>query len=119
MALAILINNETRKFIVFALSIVAVMVSIAWHFRGERLTAFKFGGATTIILISLLASSYFYAKQKYRICIGIAVALAVLNLSFAFRSQVAIVLVSSVLSLPILAGRGRHNLGETLVRKTS
>jgi O-antigen ligase len=106
MTLAILINNETRKFIVFALSIAAVMVSTAGHFRGETLTAFKFGGSSTVIIISLLASSYFYAKQRYRICIGISLALAALNLGFAFRSQVAIVLVSSVLTLPILAGTG-------------
>jgi O-antigen ligase len=106
MAIAILINNETRKFIVFALSIVAVMLSIAWHFQGETLTAFKFGGSSTMIIISLLASSYFYAKRRYRICIGISLALAALNLGFAFRSQVAIVLVSSVLTLPIFVGRG-------------
>jgi hypothetical protein len=105
-ALAILINNETRKFIVFSLSIVAVMLSIAWQFREDTLMAFKFGGATTIIIISLLASSYFYAQRRYRICIGIAGALAVMNLRFAFRSQVAILLASSVLTLPILVGRG-------------
>jgi O-antigen ligase len=105
MALAILINNETRKFIVFALSIVAVMLFIAGHFQGEAFTAFKFGGSSTVILIALLISSYFYAQRRYKICIGISIALAVLNLGFAFRSQVAIVLVSSVLTLPIFAGR--------------
>ena len=106
MTLAILINNETRKFIVFSLSIVAVMASIAGQFRGETLTAFKFGGSSTLIILSLLASSYFYAKQRYRICIGISLALAVLNLAFAFRSQIAIVLVSLILTLPIMAGTG-------------
>ena len=113
MAIAILINNETRKFIVFALSIVAVMLSIAGHFQGETLTAFKFGGSSTMIIISLLASSYFYAKRRYRICIGISLALAALNLGFAFRSQVAIVLVSSVLSLPILVGRGGRRVSSS------
>jgi hypothetical protein len=105
MALAILINNQTRKFIVFSLSIVAVMLFIAGHFQGETLTAFKFGGSSTVIILALLASSYFYAQRRYKICIGIAIALAVLNLGFAFRSQVVIILVSSILTLPIFTGR--------------
>ena len=69
--------------------------------------AFKFGGSSTVIIILLLVSSYFYAKQRYRVCIGISLALVVLNLGFAFRSQVAIVLVSSILALPIFGGHRR------------
>jgi hypothetical protein len=106
MALAILINNQTRNFIVFALSIVAVMAHSSAGFRGETMVAFKFGGATTVLIISLLVSSYFYAKQRYRVCLGISVGLVALNLGFAFRSQVVIVLASAVLTLPILGGTG-------------
>ena len=120
MALAILINNQTRKFIVFSLSIVAVMLFIAAHFQGEALTAFKFGGSSTLIIIALLASSYFYAQRRYKFCIGISLGLAVLNLGFAFRSQVAIILVSSILTLPIFGrrisvkGRGGSNSKDLL-----
>jgi O-antigen ligase len=112
-ALAILINNETRKFIVFALGIAAVMLLSAKQFSDDALTAFKFGGSSTIIILSLLGASHFYAKKRYRIAIGISFALMVMNLSFAFRSQVAIILVAAVLTLPLFTnygmGYGRGN----------
>jgi O-antigen ligase len=120
-ALAVLINNETRKFIVFALSIAAVMLFSAKQFVGDTLTAFKFGGSSVIILLSLLGASHFYAKKRYRIAIGISFALMLLNLNFAFRSQVAIILVSAVLTLPLFTnygkGYGRGNpTGHNIVR---
>jgi hypothetical protein len=77
--LAILVNNETRKFIVLALSMATVMLLSAAHF-GDFMTAFKFGGSSAVIILSLLGSSYYYAKGRYWICLGIGVALAVLNL---------------------------------------
>ena len=120
-ALAILINNETRRFIVFALSIVAVMLLSAKQFSDDALTAFKFGGSSTIIILSLLGASYFYAKKRYRIAIGISFGLMLMNLNFAFRSQVAIILVAAVLTLPLFTsygmGYGRGNsTGHNLVR---
>ena len=119
--LAMLLNNETRKFIVFALGIAAVMVLGAKQFSDDAATAFKFGGSSTIIILSLLGASYFYAKKRYRIAIGISCALVVLNLGFAFRSQVAIILVAAVLTLPLFSsygmGYGRGNpTGHSLVR---
>jgi O-antigen ligase len=120
-ALAILINNETRKFVVFALGIVALMLSSANQFSGDTLTAFKFGGSSTIIHLSLLGASYFYAKKRYRIAIGISLALMLMNLNFAFRSQVVIILVAAVLTLPLFTkygmGYGRGSpTGHNLVR---
>ena len=120
-ALAILLNNETRRFIVFALSIASVMLLSAKQFAGDTLTAFKFGGSSVIILLALLGASYFYTKKRYRIAIGISFALMLLNLNFAFRSQVAIILVAAVLTLPLLTrygmGYGRGNpTGHNLVR---
>jgi O-antigen ligase len=120
-ALAILINNETRKFIVFALGIVAVMLFSAKQYAGDTNVAFKFGASSVIIILSLLGASYFYGKKRYRIAIGISFALMLLNLNFAFRSQVAIILVSAVLTLPLFTnygkGYGRGNpVGHNLVR---
>ena len=123
-ALAMLINNETRKFIVFALSIVAVMLFSAKQYASDTGVAFKFGGSSSIIILALLGASYFYAKKRYRIAIGISVALMVTNLFFAFRSQVAIILVAAALTLPLFTnygtGYGRGNpTGHNLVRVTA
>lgn len=105
-ALAICLNNRPRRMVVFALSIVAVMLFIARQFRGEFLTQWKFGLASSILILSLLASSYFYARRRYWICILISLALAASNFVFAFRSQVVIVLVSAALTIPLLDRRG-------------
>lgn len=107
-ALAILLNNRPRRMIVFALSIVAVMLAIARQFRGEFLTQWKFGIASSIMIVALLASSYFYARRRYGVCIVISLALAAANFVFAFRSQVVIVLVSAALTLPFF---NRHGTG--------
>jgi O-antigen ligase len=103
MALAILLNNKTRRMVVFALSIVAVMLYYVWSFRGLFLLQWKFGGASATIMLSLLAASYFYERRKHRIWIGISLVLAGLNLVYAFRSQMAIVLISTALILPIFS----------------
>lgn len=106
MALAILINHKTRRTVIFALSIVTVFLGYVLQFRGEFLIQWKFGGASALILLSLFVSSYYYARRRYRICVAIALVLAGLNLKYAFRSQVAVVLVSTVLMLPIFAEPG-------------
>lgn len=106
MALAILINHKTRRMAVFALSMAAVFLGYVLNFRGEFMLQWKFGGASALIILSLFVSSYYYAKQRYWICIGIALILCGLNLIYAFRSQMAVVLVSTVLMLPIFVGRG-------------
>ncbi len=103
MALAIVINNKTRRIIIFAMSIVAVMLIGMRDFKGEFLTQWKFGGSSALTLVALLISSYFYAKRKYWSVIGISIALAGLNLIFAFRSQIGIDLVSAALILPIFS----------------
>jgi hypothetical protein len=112
MALAILINNKARRMVVFALSIVAVMLFIARYFQGEFLTQWKFGFSSSVTIIALLISSYFYTKRRYSICLGISLALAAVNLVFAFRSQLGILLISAALTVPMFeqgkgVGRGR------------
>jgi O-antigen ligase len=112
MILAILINNEARKLIVLAFGMAAVMSLSAAQYKDIAIII-KFGGASAAIIVLLLASSYYYSKRKYRICFGIAVALAVLNLAFAFRSQVAIIVASSVLILPFGNGKSRVGKGDS------
>lgn len=111
MALAILINNKARRMVIFALSIVVVMLFISRNFTGELLTEWKFGLSSSVTILALLASSYYFARQKYRICIGISLVLAALNLYYAFRSQMLILFVSAVLTLPIFADHGRPRAG--------
>jgi O-antigen ligase len=106
MALAVLLNNRSRRMVVFALSIVVVMLFIARQFRGEFLTQWKFGLASSVIILSLLVSSYFYARRKYWVCILISLALAAVNTALAFRSQVVIVLLSAAFTIPLLDQRG-------------
>ncbi len=103
MALAILINGKARRLVIFALSIVAVMFSYVLEFKGEFLLEWKFGLCTIVVILSLLASSHYYTKRKYWPCVAISLFLAFLNLKYAFRSQMAIILVSAAFSLPFFS----------------
>jgi hypothetical protein len=106
MALAVLMNNKTRRMIIFALTIVAVMFIFSRDFRSDFLTEWKFGICTSVTLLALLGSSYYYARKKYQNCIIIYLVLVVLNLKFAFRSQMVIDLVAAVLTIPIFDRHG-------------
>lgn len=105
MALAILINHKTRRMVIFALSIATVFLWYVTEFRGQFLLEWKFGGASALTILSLFVSSYYYARRRYRICIVIALVLSGLNLIYAFRSQMVVVLISTVLMLPIFTQR--------------
>ncbi len=102
-ALAILINNSTRRMIIFLLSIFVQMFQNMLLFRGDFLTQWKFGGSSIVTITALLISSHFYSRRKYWICFFIVVSVAGLNLVFAFRSQIATDFISAVLILPIFA----------------
>ncbi len=106
-ALAIWINNGTRKLVVFALSIVAVFLYYAWTFRGEFLLQWKFGYASALVITSLFCSSYYYKRRRYWVCVGIALVLVLLNLKYAFRSQMGIILISTALILPLFTGASK------------
>jgi hypothetical protein len=111
MALAILINRRTRRMIVVALSIVVVMLVGSRQFRGDPQLEWKFGLSSAVVILALLVCSYFYAHKKYSIYFAILFVLAALNLAFAFRSQVAIILISTVLTLPIFAQNKTSRIG--------
>lgn len=102
-ALAILLNNRTRRIVIFALSIVAVMFINSWEFRPNFNVQWKFGISEGLGILGMLASSYFYAKRRYSICVLITLVLAGLNLAYGFRSQLAVHFVAAVLILPLSA----------------
>lgn len=106
MLLAILINGRTRRMIIFALSIVTVMFIFGMSFWGDFLTEWKFGISSSLTILALLASSYYYGRRKYIPCVAIAIVLGLLNLRFAFRSQMVVDLVAAVLTIPIFDRRG-------------
>jgi hypothetical protein len=120
MLLAILMNNKPRRMVIFALSIVAVMLVFARGFAGDFLTEWKFGISTAATLLALWACSYYYERKRYRNCIIIYLILVVLNLKFAFRSQMVVDLVAAVLTIPIFdrhpmpAGSRSSNAGKIL-----
>jgi hypothetical protein len=110
MALAIFINNKTRRMVIFALSISAVLLLGSWGFSRDFTLQWKFGFSQGFAILALLGSSYFYAKRRYRICFLIWVVLVALNLKYGFRSQFAIHVVAAVLILPLFGpARKRHN----------
>jgi hypothetical protein len=115
-----LINNKTRRMIIFALSIVAVMFVFSRDFRGDFLTEWKFGISSSLTIVALLGCSYYYARKKYRNCILIYLVLVALNLKFAFRSQMVVDLVAAALTIPIFdrhglpAGARSSNMMKTL-----
>jgi hypothetical protein len=100
-ALAVLLNNKTRRLIIFAISIAFIMYMGSRSFRGLWLEEWKFGIAKTLAIGAMLASSYFYARNRYLICLAISLALAALNLIYGFRSELLVVMVAAVLVLPI------------------
>jgi hypothetical protein len=101
MALAILINNKSRRIFVFALSLASLMLFSSFQFSGEFLTQWKFGLSHAFAMVALVASSYFYKRRRYWICLSITLFLAVLNFHYGFRSQLVILVISAVLILPI------------------
>src|SRR5271163_413622 len=101
MALAILINNKSRRIFVFALSLASMMLFSSFQFSGEFLTQWTFGMSHAFAMVALVASSYFYKRQRYWICLSITLFLAALNLHYGFRSQLVILVISAVLILPI------------------
>jgi O-antigen ligase len=117
MALAILINHKMRRMIVFALSIAAVMLVSARGFRSDFLTEWKFGGSSAFTILALLVASHYNEKKKYKTCIAIFLLLGLLNLYFAFRSQVVIILIAGALTLPIF--ENQRTLGRRQTRTMS
>jgi hypothetical protein len=101
MALAILINNKTRRYVVFALSFAAVMLIGSFQFSRDFLLQWKFGVSEGSAVLAMLVSSYYYKKQRYWICFVISLLWAALNLYYGFRSQLAIHFVAAVLILPL------------------
>jgi O-antigen ligase len=111
-ALAILLNNKTRRLVIFALSIAVVLILGSWQsFSGDFNVQWKFGLSQGIAIFALLGSSYFYSKGNYRVWFLISFVLAALNLHYGFRSQLAIHFVASVLIWPLSAEiRTRHGV---------
>jgi hypothetical protein len=101
MALAVLINNRTRRLVIFAVSIAVVMISSGLGFAEGFALMWKFGISGAVAITALLVSSYFYGQQKYWTCFFISVMLAALNLRYGFRSQLVVHLVAGVLILPL------------------
>jgi hypothetical protein len=117
--LAILINGKPRRHIIFVLSIIAVMMSYVWQFRGQFALQWKFGGASALTMGSLLAASYYYAKRKYWVCIGISLFLAWLDLINGFRSQMGVILVAATMTMPIFGQHSALQRGRPSSRRNS
>ncbi len=123
MVLAILMNNRTRKILVFALSLAALLFLGSLEFSYDFLLQWKFGLSHALAMLALLVSAYFYKRRRYWICFAITLLLAALNFRYGFRSQLVIHVVAAVLILPIfdraqtLAGgaRGTPNTVRVLV----
>jgi hypothetical protein len=101
-ALAVLINNKTRRIVIFALSIAAVLITTSLQFP-EFMLRWKFGISQGVAIIALLVSSHYYAGRRYRICLLISLVLAALNLRYGFRSQLGVHFVAMVLIWPLSA----------------
>jgi hypothetical protein len=104
--LAILIDRKQRGFIAFALGLAVAEYMNSRTFAEDPLTQWKFGSAEAVSFVGLIIASYFYSKKRYTICFGIGIALSLLNLARAFRSEVAEILVPMALILPILENKG-------------
>jgi hypothetical protein len=101
MAVAILLNNKTRRIIILAGSFAVVELVGSWQFRGDFSEQWKFGVSQCLAVAALLVASHYYAKRRYVICFLISMVLAGLNLRYGFRSQLLVHLVAAVLILPL------------------
>jgi hypothetical protein len=99
-ALAIFINSKTRRIVIFALSIAAVLITTSLQFP-EFMLRWKFGISQGFAIIALLISSHYYGRRRYRICLLISLVLAALNLRYGFRSQLGVHFVAMVLIWPL------------------
>jgi O-Antigen ligase len=120
MTLAILIGNNTRRMVIFILTIAIVMFRISLEFREDTPIMWKFGLGGTVAVAALLISSHYYSRRKYWICVLISVGLAALNLNFGFRSQLVVHLVSGVMLVPLLDKQnvrrgGKQNSSKVLI----
>jgi len=61
-ALAVLLNNKTRRLIIFALGIALLMYISSRTFRGEFTEQWKFGLGEVLAIGALLVSCYFYGQ---------------------------------------------------------
>jgi hypothetical protein len=116
MALAIFLNRKARRIVIFALSIAFVLIVGSFEFSGDFSLQWKYGFSQGFAIVALLGSSYFYAKQKYRLCLLISVVLAGMNLNYGFRSQLGVHFVSAVLILPLFAPSTRRQGTQSPVR---
>jgi hypothetical protein len=121
--LAILINNKTRKILVFALSLATLLFLSSMEFSSDFTLQWKFGLSHACAMMALLVSAYYYKRRRYWICFAIALLLAVMNLRYGARSQLVIHVISAVLILPIFdsaqaqasSARGTPNTVRVLV----
>ena len=60
MALAILINNKTRRMIIFALGVAGLMALGSREWLPNVDVVWKFGLGEAVAIVALLVSSYFY-----------------------------------------------------------
>jgi hypothetical protein len=100
-ALSVLLNDKTRRLIIFAISIAFIMYLGSRAFRGDFMEQWKFGVSQALGIVALLGSCYYYKRKKYMICFAISAGLAAANLKYGFRSQLLVVMVAAVLVLPI------------------
>ncbi len=110
-ALAILVNDKTRRMVIFGVSLAVVMGRIGLGFTGEYALMWKFGLSGAVAIVALLISSHYYVQRRYWICALISCGLAAANLYYGFRSQLVVHLVAGVLILPLFEGAKMRRRG--------
>jgi hypothetical protein len=97
-------KRKTRFMQVFSLSIAFVLYVWWYQWRSSgRDTSWKFGGSEGTSIIVLLVACHFYKQRRYLLASAISWGLACLNLVLAFRSQMGILMLTALFSLPFFA----------------
>ncbi|HEV2273325.1 MAG TPA: hypothetical protein VGR96_04125 [Acidobacteriaceae bacterium] len=97
-----MLSKNTKRIALVAVALAISDLVRLPTFGGFNATGWKFGGSLAVSILVMLLGSWFSSHRRYGAFVLLVLALAVLNLHYGYRSQVAVDLVTVVFTLPIL-----------------
>jgi hypothetical protein len=107
---SILVGKNTKRVILLALAlVVSELIRLPSYGPLSVGTQWKYGGSVIVSVLLMLFGSYLCVKRRYLLFAACVAILAFLNLRYAYRSQIAVDLVTLAMSLPFFSTRARSS----------